>query len=167
MICMCVGGISCSDDEDDEDDKSNNLDIETIYANLDGIHLGTYTNEMYNDTYDRQGTSFPGNITIKRQNSGVYTIDLRCDDYGLILRIENVSVSKGPDALYFSISQAERKRLDEEKEEYWTISGNVSSDGEIHAAISGYVYAANLQYTNHRSNNTYHFVGKLNMNNNE
>ena len=150
MAIMSVGFVSCSKEESHDTDSYANT--QAILDNLEGMYIGTFTNEMSYGTYERQGTSYTGNLTIKKQTSDLYVIDLICDDYDFRLRIENVSVSKGPNIVNFSISQSERQRL-KNKNEYWTIYGNVDANGDLNAAISG--------YENGKSVHTYHFKGSL------
>lgn len=146
LAILSVSVTSCSKEE------SHDIDSSTILENLEGMYIGTFTNEMYYGTYERQGTSYTGNLTIKRQTNGNYTIELICDDYDFQLRIENVSVSEGPNLVYFSISQSERQRL-KNKGEYWTINGSVAANGDLIAAISGYEDSMSIH--------SFHFKGRL------
>lgn len=88
----------CSN-KDNEDFGLSNLTLD----NIEGMYVGTFTNEFYNKTYERQGTSYTGNVTIKKLAEGIYAFDIICEDYGLNIRIEDVRISSNDGNDIFSI----------------------------------------------------------------
>ena len=125
---------SCSKEKPSED-----VSADDILSNIEGRYVGTFTNEHHNGTYERQGTSYVGNVTITKQTSGVCSIDVICDDYGLNARIEGIKTSKGMNVIYF-----QKNGLDiinwKESPLIWTLNGNIGSDRNLKCTIVSYVY---------------------------
>lgn len=65
-------------------------DTHALIDDIEGMYIATFYNEMHNGTYDRQGTSYTGNINVKKQSGGTYSLDIVCDDNDLRLRFEGI-----------------------------------------------------------------------------
>lgn len=117
------------------------ITTDEILAEIEGMYIGTFTNEFHNGTYERQGTSYTGNVTITNQSVGIYSLDVVCDDYGINTRIEGVKISKGDNRVHFSKSVLDVNDY-KSLPIFWTAEGNIGSDRHLEFSIASYIYGS-------------------------
>lgn len=82
------------------DDDNNNSPGYISVENVEGMYIVTISCQMQNG--EEVHTKSTGNLTIKKQEEGIYSLDLICDEYGLNERIEGVSIKEYGE--YLSVS---------------------------------------------------------------
>ena len=153
FIFLCLVIVSCNSNH------NRSVSGAEILKNIEGMYVGTFTNESHNGTYERQGTSYTGNVSITKQSSGVFSIDVRCDDYGLNARIEGVKMLPEDEIVDFSKSMLDVDYNYEDVPLFWTLSGYAKED-IIGLSIVSYVYGN--AYAN--GADVYHFTNGKKIN---
>ncbi|MBQ9231074.1 MAG: hypothetical protein IJ190_07815 [Prevotella sp.] len=135
----------------DDNGSGPNLSSDEILTNIVGVYTGTFTNEYHNGLYDRQGLSYSGKVTIRKQSVNTFSISVVCEEFGLNAQIDNVKVSKGADIVY--LSNWEVSNWDS-LPEFWTLDGSIDSKMRLGLSVVCYVYGSSAV----EGTDIYHFV---------